>query len=70
MRSSAKKSTGDMKEFCDICMVEIQPGEEHKFDSKTFCEDCCIDLRTPKMRKTHWQYIKSVKTEYLIPGEA
>lgn len=51
-------------------MVEINPGEEHIFESKILCEDCCIDLRTPKKRKTHWQYIKSIKAEYLVPGES
>ncbi len=27
-----------------------------------------MDTRTPRARKTHWQYLKSIKTEYLIPA--
>ena len=35
---------------------------------KVLCEDCCIDIRTPRVRKTHWQYLGSIITDYLIPS--
>lgn len=53
---------------CTICHSGINPGEEYEYNSKLLCEDCCITLRTPLARKTHWRYLKSIKTEYLIPG--
>jgi hypothetical protein len=32
------------------------------------CEDCCLDLRMTRKRKTHWQYIGSIKGDYLTPA--
>ena len=32
------------------------------------CEDCYLETRMDKKRKTHWQYIRSIKTEYLRPA--
>jgi len=53
---------------CSKCKKEIQFGKGYNFNSKIFCEDCHIDIRMPRARKTHWQYLNSIKTEYLIPG--
>jgi hypothetical protein len=33
------------------------------------CVDCCMDLRTDRTRKTHWQYLGAIKTEYLREPE-
>ena len=54
---------------CSSCGANIPVEDGYTYESKFVCEDCYIDLRSPKTRKTHWQYIKSVKTEYLIPKE-
>lgn len=54
---------------CDRCNTDIVKGEERTFNSSMICEDCYIDIRTHRVRKTHWQYLKSKKNEYLIPGK-
>jgi hypothetical protein len=28
-----------------------------------------LDIRMPRLRKTHWQYLGSIKRQYLIPSE-
>ena len=51
---------------CAVCQKEIEFDEAYHHQSKMLCEDCCLDARSSRSRKTHWQYIKSIKTEYLI----
>jgi len=34
------------------------------------CASCAMEQRSVRGRKTHWQYIKSIKTEYLRPGKS
>lgn len=58
-----------MKTKCSRCQTEIKVGEEYNHQFNVLCEDCCLDVRTPRVRKTHWQYLRSKKTEYLIPGK-
>ena len=53
---------------CSKCQTEMKRGEEYHHLSEVLCEDCCMDTLTPRARKTHWQYLKSIKTEYLIPA--
>jgi hypothetical protein len=53
--------------YCSVCRIKIKAKEEHKLNSKVLCENCCIDIRSPRFRKTHWQYLSSIKTGYLIP---
>ena len=53
---------------CSKCKIEIQVGEEYNHHLKVLCEDCCVDIRIHRFRKTHWQYLKSIKTEYFIPS--
>ena len=57
------------EKFCGVCQTEIKEGGEYNHNSKVLCEDCCIRVRMSRGRKTHWQYIGSVKSEYLIPGK-
>lgn len=54
---------------CCNCHVGIAPGKEYIHQSEIFCGDCAMDIRTPRVRKTHWQYIGSIKTKYLIPSK-
>ena len=28
-----------------------------------------MGIRMPRARKTHWQYLGSIKTEYMVPGK-
>ena len=54
--------------YCSICQTKTNPKEEYKHNSKVLCENCCINIRTPRVRKMHWQYLSSIKTGYLIPA--
>lgn len=54
---------------CSKCHTEIKAGEEYRHQFKVLCEDCYIDMRNTRTRKTHWQYLKSIKTDYLIPAK-
>jgi len=54
--------------ICGTCGKMIEPENTFIYRSKVFCEECCIDARTPRVRKTHWQYIGSIKADYLIPS--
>ncbi len=58
-----------MPTTCSKCKAEIQAGKEYNDHSKILCEDCYADVRMPRVRKTHWQYLKSIKTEYLRSGK-
>ena len=55
--------------LCGTCGKLIEPENTFIHQSKFFCEECCIDIRTPHARKTHWQYLGSIKADYLIPGK-
>lgn len=55
--------------YCSKCKKEIQAGNEYRNQAAVFCEACCMEVRTPRVRKTHWQYIRSIKGSYLIPAQ-
>lgn len=59
----------EMPEKCSKCQTEIEQVEGYRHDLDVLCEDCCLDTRTIRIRKTHWQYLRSKKTEYLINGK-
>ncbi len=69
MNSVKSGSTEKKQKHCSICGVIINAGEDYYHDSKVLCENCCIKIRNPRVRKTHWQYIWSIKNEYLIQGK-
>ena len=55
---------------CEQCSAILTDDDSYEFDGKSYCEDCVLTLGMPGIRKTHWQYLKSIKTEYLIkPSE-
>ena len=58
-----------VQKCCNNCCKKIETAKEYHFNSKVLCEECRIDIRTPRVRKTHWQYLGSIKAEYLIPGK-
>jgi hypothetical protein len=68
MDSIQSPKPNETKISCNNCTKNISKGQEYHFDLKVLCENCCISLRTPRTRKTHWQYIGSIKGEYLIPS--
>jgi len=57
-------------EVCQICGSRLEPGQNYALKGAAHCADCCMELRSPRARKTHWQYLASIKTGYLRrPGE-
>ncbi len=69
MNSAKSDYLKRIKKYCSICHTKIKIGEEYNHHSKILCEDCCMDRCAQRVRKTHWQYLRSIKTEYLIPGK-
>ena len=69
MMDSMERNTVKAKMFCTICHGKIEAGEEYIYNGEFFCEECCLDIRTSRVRKTHWQYLGSIKTKYLIPDK-
>lgn len=69
MDTAKASHTKRTENICDICRSEIAPGEDYLHASKTLCENCYLDVRTRRVRKTHWQYLRSIKSGYLIPGQ-
>jgi predicted amidophosphoribosyltransferase len=67
LNKSAKLKTPQT--LCSKCHKKISIGEEYHYNTKIFCENCCMDMQTVRTRKTHWQYIGSIKGDYLIPGK-
>jgi len=60
----------ETERFCSICHAKIKDGEECNHNLKVLCEDCCMNIRMTRVRKTHWQYLGSIKTQYLISGKS
>ena len=54
---------------CYKCLKTIKNCESFSCKDKLFCEDCAMEIRMHRSRKTHWQYLRSIKVEYLIPGK-
>lgn len=56
----------DRREFiCDRC-ARVCRGEARDYRGMVCCEDCYLDVMMPRKRKTHWQYLSSIKSGYLI----
>ncbi len=53
---------------CDRCRKQIEPGQEYQHGSQTLCVQCCMELRMPRRRKTHWQHLTAIRSQYLQPG--
>jgi hypothetical protein len=59
----------DVIRSCSECRTKIAPGEERRYLKAVLCEDCYMNRRMTRSRKTHWQYLRSIKTDYLKPGK-
>lgn len=55
---------------CAICKSKLMEHEAYGFRNHTLCETCCMTARMSRSRKTHWQYLSSIKRDYLQPAEA
>ncbi|MDJ0986942.1 MAG: hypothetical protein QNJ26_15490 [Desulfobacterales bacterium] len=54
---------------CNNCQRKIKADDEHHHQSKILCEECWMAVRATRPRKTHWLYLKSIKTDYLISAK-
>ena len=55
--------------LCDRCKKRLDAGEGYGVKGRTFCEICCMEIRSPRARRTHWQYLRSIKTQYLMESQ-
>jgi predicted amidophosphoribosyltransferase len=69
MEPGASEILGENHLVCGTCGKTIEPEKTFIHRSKVFCEECCIDVLSSRTRKTHWQYLSSIKADYLIPGK-
>jgi len=69
MNTEQTKKLNKSEVFCSHCSKAIQPGDAYFHNENILCEDCSLDLRTPLAHKTHWQYLGSIRTDYLVPGK-
>ncbi|MCP3953949.1 MAG: hypothetical protein GY697_17290 [Desulfobacterales bacterium] len=53
--------------LCDACGMHIKPKDAYRYEARSLCVQCCMEARMPRTRKTHWQYLSSIKTDYLQP---
>ncbi len=54
---------------CNECNKYIELGKDYVHNQEILCEECYMNVRIPYRRKPHWQYIRSIKTKYLIPSK-
>ena len=64
-----KNSMPKTMKSCQRCDRKLLPVQEYQLKDRELCEDCCIEERLPTVRKTHWQYVKSIKDKYLIKAK-
>ena len=53
---------------CEICHVEIGPGEERKLAGRTVCEDCFIDGSMETKACDPWAVRSAKSTERMMGG--
>jgi len=69
MNSDQSVDLNKAQTFCSNCHKKIKKQEAYHYHSNALCEDCVIDTYTPYVRKTHWQYLGSIKADYLRGGK-
>ncbi|CAB5111666.1 hypothetical protein D3OALGA1CA_5732 [Olavius algarvensis associated proteobacterium Delta 3] len=50
---------------CAGCLKPVEAEDAYRHRDRQWCADCAMKSRTPRVRKTHWQYLKSIKSDYL-----
>ncbi len=55
--------------ICSFCRTRLNEKEAYAFRKNILCETCCMTIRMPRIRKTHWQYLTSIKQDYLRPAK-
>ena len=68
MNSDPSEKLNKDQLFCSNCHKKVKKEKAHHYKSNVLCEDCCIDMQTSYVRKMHWQYLGSIKTDYLRFG--
>ena len=52
---------------CDACGLHTKPKDTYRYQARSLCAQCCMEARMPRTRKPHWQYLSSIRTDYLQP---
>jgi predicted amidophosphoribosyltransferase len=68
MNSDQAGNLNEAQMFCSSCHKKIKKEKAHHYHINVLCEDCCFDMHISKVRKTHWQYLGSIKADYLRFG--
>jgi len=69
MKAKRTERAGPERIHCDRCQALIAADDAQTHGSQRVCEACFMDIRTSRRRKTHWQYLRSPKADYLHPGK-
>lgn len=59
------RSGPEVGQVCAACGRPAPAGEGREHLGRWLCEDCYVQARIDRTRKTHWQYLGAIKTEYL-----
>jgi len=54
---------------CSNCGKKIEEEDSYDHNHRVLCEDCFVEAKMTRKRKTHWQYLTSIKTDYLRANE-
>lgn len=54
---------------CQRCGAVVI-GEPYRHIDLQVCEVCYIDTWRPHHRKSHWCYLRSIKSDYLRPADS
>lgn len=63
--NTALNNTPDKQTTCSHCGKPTAAHDLYQHNRQHLCETCIMDIRTRRTRKTHWQYLRSIKTEYI-----
>jgi late competence protein required for DNA uptake (superfamily II DNA/RNA helicase) len=66
--AATEPSTFGLASKCSACGNEIHENACYAHRGKIYCEACILDKRMVRQRKTHWQYLSSIKSDYLKPA--
>lgn len=50
---------------CAGCGRPLSPDEAYPHQARSWCAECCLDQRMTRPRKTHWQYLTAIRSQYL-----
>ncbi len=54
---------------CTQCGAALEAGRGYTLGRDTLCDACAMEARATRPRKTHWQYLGAIKSQYLQDAE-